>query len=69
MAMSATSSNLMVYLIKQYNVKSIDAAQISNIVRGCMQLAPVIGAALSDAFFGCYHVVAAGVAISLLVRS
>ncbi|OEL29090.1 Protein NRT1/ PTR FAMILY 2.7 [Dichanthelium oligosanthes] len=66
MAMSATSSNLIVYLIKKYNVKSIDAAQISNIVRGCMQLAPVLGAAVSDAYFGCYPVVAAGVAISLL---
>ncbi|TVU36912.1 hypothetical protein EJB05_18867, partial [Eragrostis curvula] len=67
MAMSATSSNLIVYLIKKYNVKSIDAAQISNIVRGCMQLAPVAGAVVSDAFFGCYPVVAAGVAISLLL--
>jgi peptide/histidine transporter 3/4 len=69
MAMSATSSNLIVYLIREYNVKSIDAAQISNVVRGCMQLAPVLGALLSDAYFGCYPVVAAGVAISLLVRS
>jgi peptide/histidine transporter 3/4 len=68
MAMSATSSNLIVYLISKYNVRTIDAAQISNIVRGCMQLAPVLGAALSDAYFGCYPVVAAGVAISLLVR-
>ncbi|XP_062187828.1 protein NRT1/ PTR FAMILY 2.3-like isoform X2 [Phragmites australis] len=66
MAMSATSSNLIVYLIKKYNVKSIDAAQISNIVRGCMQLAPVVGAVVSDAFFGCYPVAAAGVAVSLL---
>ncbi|PUZ52896.1 hypothetical protein GQ55_5G010300 [Panicum hallii var. hallii] len=66
MAMSATSSNLIVYLISKYNVRTIDAAQISNIVRGCMQLAPVLGAALSDAYFGCYPVVAAGVAISLL---
>jgi peptide/histidine transporter 3/4 len=57
----ATSSNL----IREYNVKSIDAAQVSNVVRGCMQLAPVLGALLSDAYFGCYPVVA----ISLLVRS
>lgn len=66
-AMSATSSNLIVYLIKRCNVKSIDAAQISNVVRGCMQVAPVLGAVASDAYFGCYPVVAAGVAISLLV--
>ncbi|KAL6613782.1 hypothetical protein ACP70R_036052 [Stipagrostis hirtigluma subsp. patula] len=66
MAMSATSSNLIVYLIKKYNVKSIDAAQISNIVRGCMQLAPLAGAVVSDAYLGCYPVVAAAVAVSLL---
>ncbi|CAO2181664.1 unnamed protein product [Urochloa humidicola] len=66
MAMSATSSNLIVYLIRKYNVKSIDAAQISNIVRGCMQLSPVLAAAASDAYFGCYPVVAAGAAIALI---
>ncbi|KAL6853386.1 hypothetical protein ACP4OV_019415 [Aristida adscensionis] len=66
MAMSATSSNLIVYLIKRYNAKPIDAAQVSNVVRGCMQLAPLVGAAVSDAFFGCYPVVAAAVAVSLL---
>uniref|UniRef100_A0A0E0JTX8 Uncharacterized protein n=1 Tax=Oryza punctata TaxID=4537 RepID=A0A0E0JTX8_ORYPU len=66
MAMSATSSNLIVYLVHKYNVKAIRAAQISNIVRGCMQLAPVVGAALSDAFFGSYPVIVVGLVLSLL---
>ncbi|KAF0893624.1 hypothetical protein E2562_028038 [Oryza meyeriana var. granulata] len=66
MAVSATSSNLIVYLVHNYNVSTVDAAQISNVVRGCMQLAPVLGAAVSDAYFGCYPVVVAGLAFSLL---
>jgi peptide/histidine transporter 3/4 len=67
MAMSATSSNLIVYLVHKYNVKAIHAAQISNVVRGCMQLAPVLAAALSDAFFGPYPIAVAGLVFSLLV--
>uniref|UniRef100_A0A0D9YKC0 Uncharacterized protein n=1 Tax=Oryza glumipatula TaxID=40148 RepID=A0A0D9YKC0_9ORYZ len=66
MAMSATSSNLIVYLVHKYNVEAIHAAQISNVVRGCMQLAPVLAAAFSDAFFGPYPVAVAGIAFSLL---
>ncbi|XP_052157378.1 protein NRT1/ PTR FAMILY 2.3-like [Oryza glaberrima] len=66
MAMSATSSNLIVYLVHKYNVKAIHAAQISNVVRGCMQLAPVLAAALSDAFFGPYPIAVAGLIFSLL---
>jgi peptide/histidine transporter 3/4 len=66
MAMSATSSNLIVYLVHKYNVKAIHAAQISNVVRGCMQLAPVLAAALSDAFFGPYPIAVAGLVFSLL---
>ncbi|KAE8038919.1 hypothetical protein FH972_011384 [Carpinus fangiana] len=37
-------SNLIVYLIQEFNVESINAAQISNIVNGCSNLFPVIGA-------------------------
>ncbi|RLM98937.1 hypothetical protein C2845_PM06G25320 [Panicum miliaceum] len=42
------------YLIKEYNMPSVDAAQISNIIAGCISLAPVAGAIVADAFFGCY---------------
>ncbi|KAJ1262367.1 hypothetical protein BS78_09G102100 [Paspalum vaginatum] len=59
-------SNLVVYLIKEYNVPSVDAAQISNIVSGCLSLAPVAGAIVADAFFGCYPVVAVSMAFSVL---
>ncbi|RRT75896.1 hypothetical protein B296_00007571, partial [Ensete ventricosum] len=54
LALSGATANLIVYLVEEYNVKSIDAAQIGNIVGGSTSLAPVIGAIVSDAFFGCY---------------
>nr|CAD1828865.1 unnamed protein product [Ananas comosus var. bracteatus] len=56
LAISGAMSNFIVYLIKEYNVKSIDAAQISNIVNGCTSVSPVIGAIIADAYFGCYPV-------------
>ncbi|XP_072984108.1 protein NRT1/ PTR FAMILY 2.7-like [Typha latifolia] len=66
LAISGAGSNLIVYLIREYNVKSIDAAQISNIINGSMSLAPVAGAIVSDAYFGCYPVVAFSSAASFL---
>ena len=68
-ATSGALSNLVVYLIKEYNVPSIDAAHISNIIAGCISLAPVAGAIVADAFFGCYPVVAVSMAFSVLVSS
>ncbi|CAL4900099.1 unnamed protein product [Urochloa decumbens] len=65
-ATSGALSNLVVYLIKEYNVPSVDAAQIGNIVSGCVSLAPVAGAIVADAFFGCYPVVAVSMAFSVL---
>lgn len=65
-ATSGALGNLVVYLIKEYNVPSVDAAQISNIVSGCLSLAPVAGAIVADAFFGCYPVVAVSMAFSVL---
>ena len=66
-ATSGVLSNLVVYLIKEYHVPSVDAAQISNIVAGCLSLAPVAGAVVADAFFGCYPIVAISMAFSVLV--
>ena len=62
-------SNLVVYLIQEYNVPSVDAAQISTIISGSISLAPVAGAIVADAFFGCYPVVAIAMAMSVLVSS
>ncbi|RLN00847.1 protein NRT1/ PTR FAMILY 2.7-like [Panicum miliaceum] len=67
LAINGTSSNLLVYLLKEYNVESINAAQIANIVRGCLNLVPVAGAVVSDSYFGSFPVILAGTAINVLV--
>jgi solute carrier family 15 (peptide/histidine transporter), member 3/4 len=67
LAINGTTSNLLVYLLKQYNVESIDAAQIANIVRGSLNLVPVVGAVASDSYFGCFPVVVAGTAATAMV--
>lgn len=62
-------TNLMVYLIQEFNVKNIDAAQIYNVVNGCISLFPVLGAIIADSFLGCYAVIWISSIISLLVSS
>jgi peptide/histidine transporter 3/4 len=69
LAFHGTTTNLQIYLIKEYNVESIDAAQIANIFRGSLNLVPLAGAILSDSFFGCFPVILVGTAINLLVRA
>ncbi|KAI3977834.1 hypothetical protein MKX01_036674 [Papaver californicum] len=65
-AASGWLSNLIVYLIEQFNIKSIDAAQISNIVNGCTNFLPIAGAILADSSFGNFAVVNVSSIISLL---
>ena len=60
-------SNLIIYLIQVFNLKNINAAQISNIVSGSTNLLPVIGAIVADSFFGTFSVAAVFSCISLLV--
>jgi peptide/histidine transporter 3/4 len=50
-------SKLIVYLIQEFNVESINAAQISNIVNGCSNLFPVIRAIVADSFLTSFSVV------------
>ena len=64
---SGATSNIIVYLIKEFNVKTIDAAQINNVINGCISLVPVAGAIISDSFFGCFPVIAVSTFISFLV--
>ncbi|XP_059660645.1 protein NRT1/ PTR FAMILY 2.7-like [Cornus florida] len=66
LAAGGVTANLIVYLIGKFNVKSIDAAQVSNIVNGCSSLFPVIGAILADSFLGCFSVISISSLISLL---
>ncbi|XP_019199211.1 PREDICTED: protein NRT1/ PTR FAMILY 2.7-like isoform X2 [Ipomoea nil] len=60
------SSNLIVYLIKEFNVKSINAAQIANVVGGTLSLFPVLAAIIADSFLDCFSVVWISSVISLL---
>ncbi|CAD5324946.1 unnamed protein product [Arabidopsis thaliana] len=58
--------NLIVYLIEEFNVKSIAAAQIANIVSGCICMVPAVAAIASDSFFGTIPVISVSAFISLM---
>ncbi|KAM7280805.1 hypothetical protein ACFE04_007939 [Oxalis oulophora] len=58
--------NMTVYLIEEFNVKSISATQISNIVNGFVSLLPVLGAIISDSYLGCFFVISVVTFISFL---
>lgn len=60
--------NLIVFLIEEFNIKSIAAAQISNIFNGCLAMLPVVAAIITDSFFGDIPVILASTFISLLVN-
>ncbi|EXC33229.1 Nitrate excretion transporter 1 [Morus notabilis] len=59
-------SNLIVYLIEEFNVNSVDAAQISNVVNGCTNLFSIVVAIVADSFFGCFFVIFISSCINLL---
>ena len=59
--------NLIVFLIEEFNIKNIAAAQISNIVNGCLSMLPLVAAILADSFFGNIVVISASTFISLTV--
>ncbi|KAI3738132.1 hypothetical protein L2E82_28151 [Cichorium intybus] len=58
-------SNIIVYLINEFNIKSVDAAQIANIINGCVSMFPILGAILADSFFGSFTIISASSLISL----
>ncbi|KAL3530624.1 hypothetical protein ACH5RR_009946 [Cinchona calisaya] len=50
-------TNLIVYLIQEFNIKSISAAKIFNVFNGCTTMLPIAGAIIADSFLGCYSVI------------
>lgn len=60
------TNNLVVYLINEFNIKSIDATQITNIFKGCMNLFPILGAIFADSYFGLFSVISISTLSSLL---
>ncbi|XP_021744327.1 protein NRT1/ PTR FAMILY 2.7-like [Chenopodium quinoa] len=65
-ASGAWSCNLIVFLITVFNVKSIAAAQINNIINGFTTLCPFIAAVFADSAFGAFSVSFVSSIISLL---
>ena len=61
--------NLIVFLIEEFNMKSIAAAQITNIVSSCTFMFPVVGAIAADSFFGTIPVISVSAFISLMIKS
>ncbi|KAL0460657.1 UNVERIFIED_CONTAM: protein NRT1/ PTR FAMILY 2.6 [Sesamum latifolium] len=59
-------NNLIVFLIQEFSIKSINAAQINNVVCGCSNFFPVLAAILADSFLGCFSVIWISSIISLL---
>ncbi|KAL0436853.1 UNVERIFIED_CONTAM: protein NRT1/ PTR FAMILY 2.7 [Sesamum radiatum] len=59
-------NNLIVFLIQEFNIKSINAAQINNVICGCSNFFPVLAAVLADSFLGCFSVIWISSIISLL---
>ncbi|KAI7737944.1 hypothetical protein M8C21_015137, partial [Ambrosia artemisiifolia] len=60
------SNNIIVYLINEFNIKSIDAAQIANILNGCIALFPIIGAILADSYLGSFIVISVSSLVSMV---
>ncbi|OIW19605.1 hypothetical protein TanjilG_18415 [Lupinus angustifolius] len=61
-----TLSNLLVYLTTVFNLDNITANNIINIFNGSTNLATLIGAFLSDAYFGRYNTIAVSTIVSFL---
>ncbi|KAE8734444.1 Glyceraldehyde-3-phosphate dehydrogenase-like family protein [Hibiscus syriacus] len=59
-------ANLIVYLVGEFNFKSIDATQVANVVNGSINLIPIIGAVLADSFLGSFRVVSISILSTLL---
>lgn len=69
LAFGGWTSNLIVYLIKEFDMESIDAAQIYNLVNGAGSLIPVVAAIIADSFLGCFSIIWISSIISLLVQT
>ncbi|KAJ1395102.1 Proton-dependent oligopeptide transporter family [Sesbania bispinosa] len=57
---------IIVYFIREFNIKSINAAQIATVVNGCHNLFPIIAAIIADSFFGSFYVALVSSCVSLL---
>ncbi|TYH56354.1 hypothetical protein ES332_D08G012500v1 [Gossypium tomentosum] len=65
-AASGWANNLIVYMIENFHVRSIDATQTFNIVAASTSLLPMVAAILADSFLGCFSIVWISSLISIL---
>ncbi|KAJ9542763.1 hypothetical protein OSB04_029269 [Centaurea solstitialis] len=66
LAAAGWSNNVIVYLIREFNMKNIDAAQIANILNGCINLFPIVAAIVADSYLGSFSVIVISTSLSLL---
>jgi dipeptide/tripeptide permease len=62
-----TLSNLLIYLTSVFNMKSITAALIINIFNGTTNFATLLGAFISDTYFGRYKTLGLATIASFMV--
>ncbi|CAJ1956026.1 unnamed protein product [Sphenostylis stenocarpa] len=56
LASAGIIGNLIVYMIREFHVKSISAAQVGNVANGSTSLFPIVAAIMADSFFGSFSV-------------
>ncbi|WMV56367.1 hypothetical protein MTR67_049752 [Solanum verrucosum] len=57
LASGGWTSNLIVYLIDEFNMKSIKAAKVYNVINGCTTLFPIVGGILADSYLGSFSII------------
>ncbi|KAF3786768.1 NRT1-PTR FAMILY 2-6 protein [Nymphaea thermarum] len=65
-AIYGVTTDLLQFLDHKFNINSIRASQITNIINSLMNLTPVAGAVLCDSYLGCFSTIAISTLISSL---
>ncbi|CAN6470979.1 unnamed protein product [Victoria cruziana] len=65
-AIYGVTTDLMQFLDRRFNIDSIKASQITNIINSLMNLTPVAGALLCDSYLGCFLTISIFTFISFL---
>ncbi|MQM19553.1 hypothetical protein Taro_052558 [Colocasia esculenta] len=62
------TTNLTVYLVKRYHMGTVAAANLTNIWNGTTNFAPLLGAFVSDAYWGKFNTLVFACVATFLVR-
>ncbi|KAH0777346.1 hypothetical protein KY290_008757 [Solanum tuberosum] len=66
LASGGWTSNLIVFLINEFNMKSIAAAKVFNVVSGLTTILPIVGGIIADSYLACFTVISISSFISAL---